>query len=536
MESQGPNKEMSRREFLTTVGKLGGSAALFSVMGSIGLLAPETMKAAEYTPPGKSDLNVTHRNGKKVIILGGGIAGMTAAYELGEAGYDCTILEARARAGGRIWSVRRGTTVTEIGGVKQVARFDEGEHMYLNGGPMRIPQFHVTMEYCRKFGVKLEPFNNVNESGYYYYENIGSLSGQKIRKRAVKADVKGYISELLAKAIDQKMLDFPLTAEEKMRIVDYLKSEGNLNADLFYKGSSRGGYKEEPGGKLDAGVIRDPFDMKAILNSGFGPTFASEYGYDQQMMMFHPVGGMDKIAQAFEKRVSDKMVFHAEVQQIRQDMNGVKIVYKNMDTGAIKEITGDYCICTIPLSVLKSIPADFSPDMQKAINSINYASAGKMGIQFKRRFWEEDEQVYGGTTTTNTDISSMYYPPTGYHEKKGILLAYYSFGAAADRLGAMSLDQRLSYTMNIGSKIHPQFYKEFETAFSIDWKKIKYNLGGWVGYTGDDRKTYYPTLCKPDGRIYLAGEHMSYVTAWMAGGIESARKVVTELHERAMKE
>ena len=536
METKEPTKEMTRRQFLTTVGKIGGSAAVFSMMGTLGLLSPETLKAAEFTPPNQGDLSSTHRNGKKIVILGGGIAGMTAAYELGQAGYDCTILEARARAGGRIWSVRRGTTVTEIGGVKQVARFDEGEAMYLNAGPMRIPQFHVTMEYCRKFGIAIEPFNNVNEHGYYYNENVGELSGRKVRKREAKADVKGYVSEMLAKAVNQNALDLPLTSEEKAKLVEYLKREGDLNADLFYKGSERGGYIEEPGGKLDAGVRKDPFDMKSIITSGFGNFFSNEYSYDQQMMMFHPVGGMDQIAKAFEKRVGSLIEFNSEVKEIRQDENGVRIVYTNLETGATKTITGDYCICTIPLSVLKSIPADFSPEMSDAISKVNYASAGKIGLQFKRRFWEEDEQIYGGSSLTNMDITQMYYPPTNYFGKKGVLLGYYVTGANADKLGKMSIAERESYALSQGAKIHPQFHKEFEASFSVHWKNIKYNLGGWGSYSADDRKTIYPTLCKPDGRIYLAGEHISYIPAWMAGGIESARKVVTEIHERVLKE
>ncbi|SDE65973.1 monoamine oxidase [Paenibacillus sp. UNCCL117] len=536
MEAQDSPKEITRRQFLTAVGKAGGAAAVFSLMGTLGLLSPETLRAADYTPPNQGDLTSAHRNGKKILILGGGIAGMTAAYELGQAGYDCTVLEARARPGGRIWSVRRGTTITELGGIKQVARFDEAEHLYLNAGPMRIPQFHVTMDYCRKFGVELEPFNNVNESGYFYYENAGELSGRKVRKREAKADMRGYVAEMLAKAVNAGSLDLPLTPEEKGMLVDYLKREGDLNADLFYKGSSRGGYKEEPGGKLDAGVIRDPFDMKAIIRSGFGNNFSGEYGYDQQMMMFHPVGGMDRIARAFEKQVAGSMVYHAEIKEIRQGSNAVRVVYTDTNTGAVKEISGDYCICTIPLPVLKDIPADFSTEMKRAIASISYASAGKMGMQFKRRFWEEDEQIYGGSTTTNTDLASMYYPPTKYFAKKGILLAYYNFGAAADKLGKMTLAERERHALALTAKVHPQAYKEFETAFSINWKTIKYNLGGWASYTAEDRKTHYQILCQPDGRIYLAGEHMSYITAWMAGGIESARKVVTELHERVMKE
>ncbi|WP_338045213.1 flavin monoamine oxidase family protein [Paenibacillus humicola] len=519
---------------MTTVGKMGGTAAVFSMMGTLGLLAPEAVKAADFTPPRSGDLGVSGRGGKSVIILGAGIGGMTAAYELGKAGYNVTILEARDRAGGRNWSIRKGTSSTEIGSSTQVSKFDNG--MYLNAGPMRIPQFHVTMDYCREFGVEMEPFDNVNDSAYYYNENVGALSGQKVRKRAAKADMRGYVAEMLAKAVDQQALDLPLTPDDKTLLVNYLRREGDLDADLFYRGSERGGYKDEPGSRLDAGVLRDPFDMKAIINSGFGNYFSNEYTYDMQMMMFHPVGGMDMIAKAFEKRVGKMIRYRSEVKEIRQTGSGVRIVYTDLDKNTDKEITGDYCICTIPLSVLKSIPADFSPDMAKAISSISYASAGKMGLQFKRRFWEEDEQIYGGVSLTNLDITQIYYPPTQYFSKKGVLLAYYVTGAKADTIGKMSYKDREKLALMQGAKIHPQYLDEFEASFSINWKTIKYNLGGWVSYSADDRKTYYPTLCKPDGRIYLAGEHISYITAWQAGAIESARSVVTDIHQRVMKE
>ncbi|TFE23216.1 flavin monoamine oxidase family protein [Cohnella luojiensis] len=533
METKEAPNEITRRQFLTTVGKIGGGAAVFSVMGTLGLLSPETLKAAEYEPPGMNDLKHSNRNGKKVVILGAGVAGMTAAYELGLAGYDCTILEARTRSGGRVWSVRKGTANTEVGGTKQIARFDNG--MYFNAGPMRIPQFHVTMEYIRKFGVPIEPFNNVNDHAYYYNENVGELSSQKIRKRAAKADVRGYVSEMMAKAVNLQALDLPLTPEEKEKLVEYLRAEGGLDKDLFYKGTSRGGYKDEPGSGLDAGVLRDPFSMKAIINSGFGNFLSSEYSYDQQMMMFHPIGGMDAVSNAFESRLKGKIQFNAEVTEIKQSNNSVTVEYKDLVTGKMKQAMGDFCICTIPLTVLKSIKADFSPEMKSAIDSVGYASAGKIGLQFKRRFWEEDEQIYGGNSLTNMDISSIYYPPTRYNDKKGLLLGYYNFGANADKLGAMTYQQREAHALTQGAKIHPQYYKEFEASFSVDWKKIKYNLGGWVSYTGDQRQTIYPTLCKPDRNVYLAGEHMSYITAWQAGAIESAREVVTAIHQRVMQ-
>ena len=231
---------------------------------------------------------------------------------------------------------------------------------------------------------------------------------------------------MLAKAVNQNALDLPLTAEEA--------EAGGLSEDRrrsesgsVYKGSERGGYKDEPGSRLDAGVLRDPFDLKAIINSGFGKYFSNEYGYDQQMMMFHPVGGMDAIIKAFEKRIGNRIKYRAEVKEIRQSSSGVRIVYTDGHSAREQEIRGDYCICTIPLTVLKKIPADFSPEMSKAISAsvtpLQVKSAcSSNGVLGRRR-------IFIWRALTNMDITQIYYPPTDYFGKKGILLGYYAYGA-----------------------------------------------------------------------------------------------------------
>ncbi|MFS0726798.1 flavin monoamine oxidase family protein [Paenibacillus sp. 1P07SE] len=521
--------QMSRRQFLMQVGKAGGAVAVYSAMGTLGLLG-KPASGATLPPPG--EVNAASRNGRRIVILGAGLAGMAAAYEMTKSGYECVILEARSRPGGRNWTIRRGDAVTEVGGVKQVARFDEG--LYFNPGPARIPQHHITMDYCKELGVPLEVFGNVNEASYFYSENVGPLSGKKITKRAAKADMRGYTSELLAKAIDQNALNVPLSADDKEKLVVYLRREGDLNADLFYKGSGRRGYKVLPGGGETPGVQEDPYNLSAIIQSGFGNSFSSEYSLDQQMMMFQPVGGMDQIGKAFARKVGRMIRYQAVVQRIRQNETGVTIEYRDGD-GALQEVRGDYCICTIPLSVLKDIPADFSKEMAEAIGSISYATTGKIGFQFRRRFWEQDEGIYSGMTTTNMDINQIWYPSSGYLSQKGVVVGYYNFGDAAVKLGDMSLAERETHALQQGAKIHPQYHKEIETSFSIAWQKTAYNMGGWASYSSNDRSTYYPTLNKPDGRIYLAGEHMSYLTGWMAGAFESARLTVNAIRDRVMK-
>ncbi|WP_204524860.1 flavin monoamine oxidase family protein [Priestia abyssalis] len=527
-------KSMTRRDFLDQVGKVGGAVAVWGAMESLGLVGSPLLASAKgFEAPKKSDLVMANKNGKKIIILGAGIAGMAAAYELGKAGYNCHILEARDRTGGRNWTIRGGTEETEINGVKQVAKFDKGQ--YMNAGPARIPQHHVTIDYCRELGVELEVFCNVNEFSYYYQENAGPLSGKKIRKGTVKADTRGYVSELLAKA-NQSALDSSLTKEDIERLKNYLKGEGDLSSDYTYKGSSRRGYKELPGGAHKPGTLDQIYSFTELLQSGMMNSISGDYSFQQQPMMFQPVGGMDQIPKALERKLPGKITFGAEVQEIRQSADGVRIAYKTKANGRAKEITGDYCICTIPLPVLKNIPADFDSQMKNAIKSINYATTGKIGLQFKNRFWENEDRILGGITTTNMDISQIWYPSSDFLSQKGVLIGYYNFGQNAVEYGNLSLAQRQAKALAQGGKIHPQYAKEFETSFSVAWHKIKFNEGGWASYSESDLRNYYPILNKPQGRIYLAGEHLSYLTGWMAGAFESARIAVSQIHEKVLTE
>lgn len=503
--------------------------AVFGAMESLGLLASPSAKASgDGSFPDEGDLSTIEKNGKKVIILGAGLAGMSAAYELTKSGYECHVLEARDRSGGRSWTVRGGDQHAEIDKDIQTAQFEDG--LYFNAGPARIPQHHTTtMNYCRELGVKLETFANVNESTYLYNEDVGPMSGQRIRRREARTDMRGYTSELLAKSLDQSALDRPLTTEDKERLLTYLQQEGSLDGNLRYQGSSARGYRVLPG--VQDGTYDDPFDLSALLEAGVA-NFSSEYNINQQMMMFQPVGGMDQIPKAFEKKVGHMITFGAEVQEIRQSEESCRIVYTK--GGSTNEIQGDFCICTIPLPVLKNIPADFSADMSTAIESIGYASAGKIGFQFKRRFWEEDDLIYGGITNTNMDINQIWYPSSDYQSKKGIVVGYYNFGNDADKYGNFSLRMREKRALEQGAKIHPQYNKEFESSFSIAWQKMKYNLGGWANYSPSDRNTHYRVLNKPDGRVYLAGEHLSYYTGWMAGAFESMESVVDQIHKRVI--
>ena len=463
--------------------------------------------------------------GKRIVILGAGLAGMCSAYELGKVGYDCTILEATARAGGRCWTIRGGDQFSEIDGVTQTAQFDQG--LYWNPGPARIPYHHVTIDYCKELGVPLEVIVNLNRQQYFYQVNSGPLSGRKVHAREAVTDMRGYIAELLAKAINQDALNADLTTEDKAKMVEFLRTYGGLNPDLFYKGSSRRGFTVPQGAGPAAGEQADPYDLSALIQLGFAGYESFEWGYDQQMTMFQPVGGMDQIAKAFERKVHDNIRYESVVKEIRKTPNGVRIVYTD-EAGNTQEEISDYCICAIPLSVLRNIPSDFSPDMQAAIASVAYAVTGKSGLQFNRRFWEEDEDIFGGITLSNQrNANQIWYPSYGYLSQKGVLVGYYTGND-----GELPPSERISLALEQGSNIHPQYRDHFENGAAVYWPKIPYQLGGWANYTTQTRQQSYPRLNEPDDNIYLAGEHLSYLTGWMAGALESARLTTTAINTR----
>lgn len=279
----------------------------------------------------------------------------------------------------------------------------------------------------------IEIIANLSRQQYIYRENAGPLSGQKIHFREAVTDMRGYISELLAKSVDQDAVNAPLTAEDKEKMIEFLRTYGGLNPDLFYTGSSRRGFTAPQSAGDNPGKVGDPYDLSALLQLGFAGDESFEWGYNQQMTMFQPVGGIDQIAKAFEREVGRLITYQAQVKEIRKTPEGVRIVYTD-NSGNTQQETADYCICTIPLPVLKDIPSDFSPDLKEAIASVEYAVTGKSGLQFNRRFWEEDEDIFGGITQTNQDIDQIWYPSSGYLSNKGVLLGYYNFGESAAKV------------------------------------------------------------------------------------------------------
>ena len=251
--------------------------------------------------------------------------------------------------------------------------------------------------------------------------------------------------------------------------------------------------------------------------------------------MLQPVGGMDRIAAAFEERIGHLITYHAEVQELQQNEREVQVHYKDSLTGDVATATGDYCVTTIPLAIMRNLPNDLSDRCKAAIAAPTPSQVGKLALQMNRRFWEEDDGIFGGSSGTDTPGYSVIYPSHDFLTDKGLLQAYYAFGPVAERVGGMSLEQRAESGLVNGEKLHPgQFRRAYDgKAFSVDWERVPHSLGGWESWSEEARREHFPTLLEPQGRVYFAGAYLSYLTGWQAGAVESAWYQVERLHANA---
>jgi monoamine oxidase len=523
---------ITRRELIHGVARAGGYGVAFAAMHAMGLLAPVAATPAFELPPGVGKK-------KKIVILGAGIAGLVSAYEMRKAGFDCTILEARPRPGGRNWTVRRGTRIEFTDGSVQHCAFDQG--LYFNAGPARLPSIHRTMlGYCKELGVALEV--EVNTSRSTLLQSERAFGGKAIEMREAINDARGHVSELLAKAIQKGALDQEVTFDDKERMLSFLRLYGDLDSALDYRGSSRAGASKLAGAADDSEIDRDPLPMDALLDASFWQGMLFEEQFDQQATMFQPVGGMDRIPYAFARQLGPIVHYNSPVAEIRQTERGVRIVYSLGSGGPKHAIEADYCICALPLTILENIPADFSSEVKSAISSVAYDSAYKIAWE-SRRFWESENNIYGGISwLSDSPVNTVWYPSGGMFSDKGALISGYSIenGTSFGRLP--SLQAKLAASRDAVEKLHPGRSAELKNGVYISWGRIPYNLGSWLGgarspdgQSADYYASSYKQFLVPDGRIYFAGDHCSHIIAWQEGAALSAQYTVKMIADRVRR-
>ena len=470
---------------------------------------PETQESLDVVAMGLDDREGVR---KRVVIIGAGIAGLVAGFELTRQGHDVVILEAQHRVGGRVYTLRN---------------FAPG--LYAEAGAMRIPRVHdLTLGYCELFGLELRPFVMGNP------KTLVHIGGQRLTAEEADREPGKLPFELAEhergrtwtelwneatrefreryEAGGQESLDDLLREYDQYSIREFLKERGFSEGALELYGVMS--FREA---NMNAAVVEQ---LREIVGRSFE---------DMQEI----VGGMDLLPKAFYHHLRDSLRFGAKVTALEQDDASVTAHYET-PAGRFS-VTGDYAICAVPFSVLRDIEVlgrPFTREKQKAIRELNYNASTKILFQVRRRFWEEEDGIIGGTTVTELPIRRICYPSySDPEDQRGTLLASYTWGQDALRWGAMDEEGMIEQALEDVAQIHPSIRTEFEVGAAYEWYDDPFARGAFALFEPEQQTRLQADIVRPEGRIHFAGEHTSLYHAWIQGALESGIRAAKEIHE-----
>lgn len=508
---------LSRRAAILQVAAASGYSAAIGALSALGLGGPARAETRDFT------VSPDAGTGRTVTVIGAGVSGLVAAYELTRAGFDVVILESRDRVGGRNWTIRGGDRIDFVDGPTQTAAFDDG--LYFNAGPARLPSHHKTiLGYCRTLGIKVEPLINTSRSAL-----IATAGREPVTQRRVVNDARGYVSELLARATNAGALDAALTIDDRKQLLKFLKDYGDLSADHRFTGTIRSGFKTPPGVADQRGTALDALPLSALLDPALRAPLTFEENIVMQPTMLQPVGGMDQIPRSFHRALGDKVRLGKEVVSITNRSNGVDTVWKDNRTGAIESRRSDHVVIALPLPILAKLQTNFDAPVKAAFRSVAYHTAVKVAWQ-SQRFWETDDNIYGGISWVDGDTRLLWYPSNDLHASQGILIGAYLSGDPARTFGNRPIAEQIAASRGAVERLHPGGAKQMQHPVAVAWQRIPHNLGSWVRWEDRDNAPEYRLLNQPHGRVLFAGEHLSqYDGGWQEGAALSGQRAVAAI-------
>lgn len=451
--------------------------------------------------------------GKRVVVLGAGLAGLAAAWDLLSKGYDPVVLEAKDRPGGRVRTVR--------------APFRQGG--YAEAGAVRIPSRHeLTLKYIRLMGLesKLVPYEQDTGARLWYLQRrrfatpagdwpLDGLTAQE--KAAPFAMLQAYLGPALAAVGDPTAPDFPSSAALELdvyRIDEYLRKAGASDTWIQILLASEGNARRM--NALAVAMVEAP-----LLSS------ARTFGL---------LGGNDQLPYAMAARLGHRVKYNSPVLRLAHGKDGVTVTYRDR-SGAQHQAQADHCVCTLPFPVLRRVeiaPA-FSANKMASIERYQLLPIARQYFQTQSRFWLDDRiGRLGGLNMVGTDtvVERVWNTSLLQPDPRMGMLHSYMFDDHAVAFASLDRRERARKWRRAISRFLPGLQdREVVATYAKVWQDDPWQRGGMAFIQPDQFKWLWPAARQAEGRVHFAGEHTSVFLGWQNGALESAERVVREIVE-----